>query len=62
MLGIPQCEAVSTTPWPTGSVADLTVRVASDEELRRRAAEGDEAALAELARRGGVLTKGPRAA
>lgn len=34
-----------------GTVTDLTIRAASEDELRRRAAEGDQAALAELARR-----------
>jgi hypothetical protein len=34
---------------------DLTVQAAADDELRRRAAEGDERAPAELARRGSML-------
>lgn len=34
-----------------GTVTDLTIRTASVDELRRRAAEGDQDAVAELARR-----------
>lgn len=34
-----------------GTVTDLTIRTASLDELRRRAAEGDQSAVAELARR-----------
>lgn len=34
-----------------GEVVDLTLQAASEGELRRRAAEGDHAALAELTRR-----------
>jgi hypothetical protein len=41
---------------PTQSQAlDLSIESVSDNELRRRAAEGDQRAAAELARRGSML-------
>jgi hypothetical protein len=39
------------TPRPSGQGIDLTHNIASNDELRRRAAEGDQRAIAELARR-----------
>lgn len=38
-------------PGEGATVTDLTTRAANDDELRRRAAEGDSDALAELNRR-----------
>jgi hypothetical protein len=40
-----------------GTVIDLTTTSASDDELRRRAAEGDQDAIAELCRRGLALAE-----
>lgn len=40
-----------------GTVTDLTTTSASDEELRRRVAEGDQEAIAELCRRGVALAE-----
>jgi hypothetical protein len=45
-------ESLDETAHAKGAeVVDLTRTAASDDELRRRAAEGDQQALAELARR-----------
>jgi hypothetical protein len=45
-----------------GTVTDLTIRIASDDELRRRATEGDQDAIAELCRRGGSVCEEAKAA
>lgn len=47
----------ATSYAPTSNVIDLTVGSVSDTELRRRAANGDQAAIAELARRGSMLVE-----
>lgn len=46
-----------SAPAPPTNVVDLTIGAASDTDLRRRAAEGDQAAIAELARRGAMLVE-----
>lgn len=51
-------EAISRDSTPGGGGAsklDATHNVASEEELIRRTADGDENAMAELVRRGGDL-------
>jgi hypothetical protein len=52
---VPSQEAAPALP--SSSVVDLTVGAVSDTELRRRAANGDQAALVELARRGSMLVE-----